>query len=178
MLLPVSMGVSGNSSGGEAERRAQCLETTQSAVRVCLSQDKKSVLGELICLRNLTRMQIKTRGLFQETSSWSTHISYCVIWTIQSQVTSLLRGNAVLGSVPHNFPSYQVPNSLLFSDSVQLQSECEATLSSRVGDTGQAVMAHPLATGKKRKQHRHQGPPLGEGRYSVILSQILLKDYL
>lgn len=32
-----------------------------------------------------------------------------------------------------------------------LQSEYEATLSSHVGDIGQAVMAHPLATGKKRK---------------------------
>lgn len=37
----------------------------ESAVRFCLSLDKKAVLGELTCLRNSTRMQMKQKACFK-----------------------------------------------------------------------------------------------------------------
>lgn len=60
----------------------------------------------------------KTQGLFQETSSQSTHISYCVMWTIKSQVIAQLKGNTALGFCPPWLSKLPCPKLSCFSISV------------------------------------------------------------
>lgn len=120
----------------------------------------------------------KTQVLFQEISSQSTNISYCVIETVQSQVMAHLQEGAILSflTVPQLPKLCLVPSSLLFQSLCNFLPPllgdsgagvgCEATLSSCVDHVGQAVMAHPLVGDEKRRQHRHQSPHLREGRYT------------
>lgn len=107
--------------------RVQWGKTTQSSVpgnsAKSMRLDSTYLRIRRVCSVTYVRKKFshstdKTQGLFQETSSQSTHISYCVMWTIKSQVIAQLKGNPVLGFCPPWLSKLPCPKLSCFSVSV------------------------------------------------------------